>query len=98
MASKEYCFRQMFELSKVTHLFHRRILCGACNHSTAEIDSRILSQLPTRVVERFEFVTTVTGPGIHESLLYSFVNLMTKAVFFGTFVKMVNEVYTTPYS
>jgi hypothetical protein len=98
MKSKEYCFRPMFEMSKVTQLFHRRILCDRCKKSTAEIDSRIMSQLPTRVAARFEFVTTVNGPGIHESLLYAFVNLMTKAVFFGTFAKMVNEIYAAKYT
>ena len=88
----------MICLDKIVWVLHRRVKCKSCKKTIAEIDPRFLSKLPTRVAERFEFVTTVTGPGLHQSLVYSLLFLLGKAVMFGTFVKMVNELHAMFYT
>jgi hypothetical protein len=35
----------------------------------ASIDQRALSEMPTRVAEWFEFITTPGGPGLHQSIM-----------------------------
>jgi hypothetical protein len=98
LQSKEFDFRTGFMADKPVFLHHRRVLCGACNKSTSEIDPSFLANLPTRVSDTLEFVTTVRGPAVHTSLMYSFVNLLTKGIMFGAFVNMINEVYAVRHT
>jgi hypothetical protein len=94
----DYDWRPMICLDKIVWVLHQRVKCKSCKKTIAEIDPRFLSKLLTRVAERFEFVTTVTGPGLHQSLVYSLLFLLGKAVMFGTFVKMVNELHAMFYT
>jgi hypothetical protein len=58
-----------------------------------------MSSLPTPIVERFEFVTTVTGPGVHLSLVYAMLCQLTKGLMMGSFVKnTINEIYSVFFS
>jgi hypothetical protein len=90
--SNGYYWRPMHHptLSTVWCL-HRRYVCTDCKCTFAEIDPRFLKQLPTPVVERFPFLSSRHGPGLHESMLYQFLHLATKGILFGTYVNMVNE-------
>ena len=100
LESKQHDWRPMIGLDKITWVMHRRVLCGACSKSIAEIDPRFLSRLPTRVAERsrFEFVTTVSGPGMHRSLVYKLVSLVDNAVMFGTFQDIINGLHALWYT
>ena len=46
----------------------------------AGINYRFLSQLSIVVTQRFPFVNASSGPGIHESMLFSFVKLAAKKI------------------
>jgi hypothetical protein len=105
--SKGLHWRPMVCLEKVTWILHQHFQCNNpnCCKSTsgskptfASIDPRALSKLPTRVAERFEFITTAGGIGIHRSLMYMFCSLMNYQIMFGTFVNMINELHHIDYS
>jgi 3'-5' exonuclease len=105
--SKGLYWRPMFFHHMIVFVLHQRFQCKNphCCGSTkgkrqsfASIDPRALSKLPTRVAERFEFVTTPGGPGIHRSMMYMFVNLACKSILFGSFADMVNELFAIDYS
>ena len=61
-------------------------------------NSSFLSMLPTRIAERFEFVTTLSGPGLHQSLVFLLAPLLEKTVMFGTFTNAVNETHSIRYT
>ncbi len=73
-----YAWRPMFMLGRIVWVLHRRWRClqrgDECpggrgkRRSFASISPTALSKLPTQVSERFEFVTTVGGPGLRISL------------------------------
>lgn len=98
LQSKGWHFRPGFMLSSIVWILHRRLECKCCKKTFAEIDPRFLSQLPTRVAERFEFVSTVSGPALHISMLYAMLNLLTKSVMMGIFAAAVNEVYSVLFA
>ena len=98
--SKGLRWRRMFWWDKTVWVLHQRFVCHnkqccggcrGCRRHFTSIDPRALSALPTRVAERFEFLTTIGGPGMHRSMMYSFANLVCSQVMFGTFVTMVNK-------
>ena len=97
-------WRPMYFWNRLVWVLHRRYKCthlsckrnGKCR-TFAGIDPRALSGLPTRISERFEFVTTPSGPGMHRTMLYSFASLLMIQVSFGPFVKMVNEMQGVDY-
>ena len=98
MKKKDTAFRPMFCLDKVVWVFHNRLQCKSCRKTWAEIDPVFLATLPRFYVERFEFVPTRHGPGMHKSLLYSFISLADKGILFSQFTKMVNEVAAIDYT
>lgn len=86
-----YAYRPAFYWDQIVFILHRRFRClnlgcevncrrGGRRRSFAMIDPRAMSYLPTRVVERFPFVTTPGGPGIHTSMMISLSNLLTKSI------------------
>jgi hypothetical protein len=90
--SNGYYWRPMHHPTHSTvWCLHRRLQCQECKRTFAEIDPRFLKQLPTPVVERFPFLTSRSGPGLHDSMMYEFSHLSTKGILFGTYVNMVNE-------
>lgn len=100
-------YRPMFFYSMIVFVLHQRFRCKnprCCGSSKGErrtfasIDPRALSKLPTCVAERFEFVTTPGGPGIHRSMIYMFANLACKSILFGSFADAVNELLALDYS
>jgi len=95
--SHRYDWRPMFYHERIVWVYHRRCRCQKCNKTFAEIDPRFLAQLPTRVAERFPFVTTASGPGLHESMVFSFANLFTKRIMFGPYADMTNELHSVGY-
>ncbi len=108
--SNGYYWRPMFYWERIVFVLHRRWLCknpqctgctskdGTKHKTFASIDPFALSKLPTIVAERFEFMTIESGPGMHESMMYSFAHLATRSVLFGTFVHMINELHAIDYS
>lgn len=89
-------WRPMIGLDKITWVLYRRLRCKntMCRKTVCEIDSSFLSMLPTRIAERFEFVTTLSGPGLHQSLVFLLAPLLEKTVMFGTFTNAVNETHS----
>jgi hypothetical protein len=106
--SKGLHWRPMFWWEKRVWVLHQRFKCkdphccgikeGQQECTFASIDPRALSKMPTRVAERFEFVTTPGGPGLHQSMMYSFANLITSQIMVGTFVNMINELQSVHYA
>jgi hypothetical protein len=108
--SNGYYWRPMFYWERIVFVLHRRWLCkntkcrgctsedGTKQKTFASIDPFALSKLPTIVAERFEFMTIASGPGMHESMMYSFAHLATRSVLFGTFVHTINELHAIDYS
>lgn len=104
--SKGLYWRPMIWMEKIVFVLHQRFKCknpNCCgsprggNRSFASIDPRALSRLPTRVVERFEFITTAGGIGIHRSMMFQLVNMITRQVQFGVYVNMINELQRIEY-
>ena len=87
----------MFYFDHICWVLHHRVVCKSCKKTCASIDPRHLANLPTRVAERFPFMTTASGPGIHISMIHQFTSLMTKGVIFGSYVKMINELQKIRY-
>jgi len=96
----QYAWRPMFQFEKIIWVLHHRIECQekGCKKTFASIDPRFLSQLPTKIVERFPFVTTIGGPGIHQSMIFHFVHLLTKGIMYGTYAKSINELHNIRYA
>ena len=90
----------MFYFDRIVWILHHRMQCqkSDCKKTFASIDPRFLSQLPTRVVERFPFITTIGGAGIHQAMIFNFVNLMTKGLMYGTYTKSINELHNIRYA
>jgi hypothetical protein len=47
--------------------------------------------MPAAIVERFPFLTTVLGPGMHEAMGHQFLHLAAEGIMHGTFVNSINE-------
>ena len=47
--------------------------------------------MPPAIVERFPFLTAVSGPGMHEAMMHQFLHLAAEGVMHGTFVNSTNE-------
>jgi hypothetical protein len=84
--SKGLYWRPMIHMDKSVWILHQQFKCNnpkCCGsphgkkRSFASIDPRALLRLPTRVAERFEFITTAGGIGIHQSMMYMFAALVT---------------------
>ena len=73
----------MFYFEKIVWVLHHRILCQQCKRTCASIDPRFLANIPTRVAERFPFIPTVSGPGIHVSMIHQVKSLLKKGVMYG---------------
>jgi hypothetical protein len=96
----------MIEWMRTVWVLHQRFRCnnpnctggigeeGKKTKTIASIDPRAMSQLPTEVAERFEFMSSRSGPGIHISMAYAFAFLCNYSVLFGTFASLVNEFHS----
>lgn len=84
-------WRPMFYFEKIVWVLHHRIHCKKCGRTFASIDPRFLAKLPTRVTERFPFVTTSGGPGMHQSMIFQFTNLVKKGIIYRTYVNDINQ-------
>ena len=108
--SKGLVYRPMIEWMKTVWILSQRVVCldeGCCGRldekgnivkSFYTIDPLCLSRLHPDVVERFDFVTSRRGPGMHNSMIYSLAHLCNHSVFSGTFSSMVNEMRSVDYS
>ena len=97
--SKGYFYRPMHARQHLCHLLHRRLVCRACKRTFAEIDPRFLRLLPTIVVARFPFITSVRGPGIHVDVIKQFEELSVKefaTAAFAQSIKTLPSTSTTP--
>lgn len=94
----EYAWRPMIKFDQVIWVLHHRIRCKKCHAGYTSIDPRFISQLPTRVAERFPFFVPLRGPGLHQSMIFQFVNLTTKQILFGTYINSINEILKIKYS
>ena len=92
------CWRPMFRLEGIVWVLHQRLQCCECKKSFTTIDPNFLSQLPTRVVERFPFFCTRRGPGIHNSLIFHFISLIGKGIMYGSYVDSINELHKIRYA
>lgn len=97
LLSKGQYFRPMFDHAKITWLLHRRVQCK-CRKTFAEIDPRFLNQLPTEIVDRFPFMTTSSGFGMHRMIMYQFLSFATKGIFVGAFTDSYNEILRLQHS
>lgn len=68
-----YCWAPMICLDKKVWVYHQRLVCNGCKRSFRTIEQQFLAQLPTRIVERFEFYAAKRGPGLHQSLVHQFI-------------------------
>lgn len=93
----EIKFRPMIYFDRICWLLHHTIKCGECGKCSSTIDSKFLSQLPTTVVDRFQFVAPIRGPGVHISMVRQFCHLAGKQIMFGTYVDNINEMLTVKY-
>ena len=88
----------MFYFDKIVWVLHRRFQCTSCKHTIAVIDPRLISQLPTRIAERFEFVTTNLGLGVHKSMVEAMSFMVMNSMLHGGFTRMINELLLIKYS
>jgi hypothetical protein len=93
-----YCWAPMICLDKKVWVYHQRLVCKSCKKYFRTIEQPFLAQLPTRVVERFEFYARKRGPGLHQSLVHHFISLIGTGVMFGSYVKSINEMMSIKYS
>lgn len=90
-------WRPMFHFDKIIWVLHHRIHCQSCGRTFRSIDPRFLAKIPTRVAERFPFVTTASGPGMHVSMIFQFTSLVNKGILYGTYAKIINEMHRIRY-
>ena len=81
--TKGLYWRPMFHYDKIDWVLYQRVHCKKCNKTVGTIDERLLATLPTRIIERFPYIVPREGPGLHESMIYMFSNLVTKQIVFG---------------
>lgn len=98
LISNMYDWRPAFDHDKIVRILHRRVLCKSCNHTMAEIHPDFMSQLPTAVAERLPFLTTGSGFGMKVTMIYQFMHLATKGIFYGTYVDIFNKLYRMGHS
>jgi hypothetical protein len=98
LQSQTYQTRPFFDFEKIIYVLPRRFICKSCKRTFACIDPQFMSQLPSRVVERFRFIPTIGGPGMSEAMVYLLSNLVCNQVMFGTFCCMINELHQVCYS
>ena len=76
-------------------LLHRRLVCkkksGGCGRTFAEFHPEFLAQLPTTVVESFPFITTPSGLGVSNSMMYNFLYDCCKGMLFTSYCNKQNE-------
>ena len=75
-----YFWRLAFAFGRMVWILHRRFRCnnpacsggraGSKRRTLASISPRALSVLPTRVAERFEFISTVGGSAVHRDMVF----------------------------
>ena len=86
-----YQWRPMFYFDKIVWILHNRVHCQSCGCTFASIDPRFLAKLPTRVTEKFPFVATSGGSGIHQSMIFQFTDLVKQGIMYGTYVNNINQ-------
>ena len=91
-------WRPVICIDKVAWVLHHRIQCKDCKKTFSTIDPKFLAQLPTRILERFPFMTGKKGPGIHQSLVFHFISLIGKGIMYGTYANSINELHRIRYS
>ena len=85
-----YC--PIFRFNRTYMGLHQRINCRSCIKDFTSIDSEILGQVPTRIVERFPFVAPIRGPGVHVvMMIYQFVTLNLKQTSVGIFLDSIKQ-------
>ena len=92
-----YCWSPMICIDHKVWVYHQRLICNCCKKSFTTINPKFMSQLPTRVTERFPFFTSSRGAGIHQTLVLQFVSLVGTGVIFGSYVKSINELQQIKY-
>jgi len=93
-----YCWSPMICMDHRAWVYHQRLICNCCKKTFTTINPAFMSQIPTRVVERFPFFTTRRGAGIHEALVFQFISLVGTGVIFGSYVKSINELQQIKYA
>jgi len=83
-------WRPMKKHDKTVFVLHHRVLFECCNRSTTTISLAFLAKLPTPIAERFPFITTAAGPGVHRSMVYQLNSLKTKQIMEGTYSSTIN--------
>ena len=98
MKKHSYCWSPMICIDHKVWVYHQRLICNCCKKSFTTINPKFMSQLPTRVAERFPFFTSSRGAGIHEALVLQFISLVGTGVIFGSYVKSINELQQIKYA
>ena len=85
----------------MVHIRHRRLACKlarqGCGRTFATFHPQFMVQLPTAVTEKFPFLVTDGGLGMHVSMIRQFICLCTKGILFSTFCDSINEPKMTRY-
>jgi hypothetical protein len=93
----EYRYRPFFYFDRIVWVLHGRLMCNACKKSFTEIDPLFLKDLPTNILERFPFISSRKGPGIHCEMMIQFISQCTDGNLFGRYTKSINEMQRYRY-
>jgi len=93
----EMRYRPFFYFDKIVWVLHGRLFCADCKKSFTEIDPRFLSNLPTNITERFPFISSRKGPGIHTGMMVQFLALCTDGILFAKYCDSINQMQRLRY-
>lgn len=104
LESKGYYWRPFFYFDKIVWVLHRRLRClknsthCGCAKTFAACDPEFMSlNMPKRIAATFPFLVPQRGPGMHELMLFMFIELVVNRVQFGTFTNIFNSIYKLKY-
>jgi hypothetical protein len=103
LQSNGWFWRPQHSFHNTIWLLHRRVRCRSdrgidgCGRTFAEFHPKFMAQLPNVVVDRFPFLATVSGIGMHEAMVHQFLHLCVKGILFGTYSASINEIKTVRY-
>jgi hypothetical protein len=103
LQSNGWFWRPQHYFDTTIWLLHRRARCradrgiGGCGRTFAEFHPDFMAQLPNVVVERFPFFTSVSGIGLHQTMMQQFLHLCIKGILFGTYCASINEIKNVRY-
>lgn len=103
LQSNGWHYRPQHNFQTVDWILHRRLKCRndrsgkGCGGTFAEFHPDFMAQLPTVIAEKFPYLVTPSGLGIHQAMMEQFLPLSVKGILFGTYCSSINEMKMTEH-